>query len=94
MEVKTLRLRDPKTMDNHRLAGRDSYPEPDFNGCQEASSLSVATYVACGQPATKVVDNGDRCVYLMCAACADHNVRNRRGRVLLELEHTWKPVGL
>jgi hypothetical protein len=88
---KTLRLRDPESVT--RLAGADGYAEAFFNGCQEASSLSVTTYIACGEPATKVVDNRDQRVYLMCDACAEHNVRNRGAQVLLELEHTWKAVG-
>jgi len=45
--------------------------------CQEASPLSAATFIACGAPATCIVDNGDAHPYWMCEPCADHNVRNR-----------------
>ncbi len=45
--------------------------------CQEASPLSLATLIACGRPAAAIIDNGDEHPYWMCAACADHNVKNR-----------------
>jgi hypothetical protein len=45
--------------------------------CQEASPLSRGSYIACNAPAVTVIDNGDPQPYWMCAACADHNVRNR-----------------
>ena len=35
--------------------------------------------VVCGAPAAAVVDSGDDQPYWMCAACADHCVRNRGG---------------
>lgn len=45
--------------------------------CQEASAHSLGHYIACGEPATCIVDNGDRTPYWMCEGCAEHNVRNR-----------------
>lgn len=45
--------------------------------CEEASPLSHQFYIACGRPAEFVVKNRDPRPYAMCAACADHNVRNR-----------------
>jgi hypothetical protein len=51
--------------------------------CQEASVLSFATYVPCGDPATAVVYHPkDRRHYYMCAHCARHNVRNRGGELV------------
>lgn len=51
--------------------------------CQEASTASGATYIPCGEDGTKLVlsERGQR-IYVMCDACADHNIRNR-GAVLL-----------
>lgn len=54
--------------------------------CQEASSLSHNTYIPCGRPAAFVVKNSDPSPYAMCAACADHNVRNRGARYQLSNE--------
>ena len=50
--------------------------------CQEASHLSVNRYIACAQPATKLVlsERGRR-LYPMCEGCADHNIRNRRAKL-------------
>ncbi len=45
--------------------------------CQEASALSMTRYIACGRPASVIIDNGDEHPYWMCEPCADHNVRNR-----------------
>lgn len=45
--------------------------------CQEASSASHATYIACGALAVFIVQTRDPHAYAMCDACADHNVRNR-----------------
>lgn len=46
--------------------------------CEEASPRSVNFYIPCNAPADKVVfvpdDNSE---YRMCAACADHNIKNR-----------------
>lgn len=48
--------------------------------CEEASPMSANFYIPCGQPAVAVVDHGrGEGEYLMCEACADHNVRNRGG---------------
>lgn len=52
--------------------------------CEEASQFSVTEYIPCGQPATAVVwhQRDGKHTYLMCAACADHNVRNRGGKLV------------
>lgn len=52
--------------------------------CQEANSFGIeigGEPVPCGQPGDKVVfhQNDGRNVYVMCAPCADHNIRNRGG---------------
>lgn len=46
--------------------------------CREASPLSVSSYIACGERATRFIlsERGTR-VYPMCDGCASHNVRNR-----------------
>jgi len=60
-------------------------PIPDDALCQEASSLCVAGYVACGEPAVAIVyHRRDHRSYYMCSQCADHNVRNRGGLLLRE----------
>ena len=50
--------------------------------CQEASQFSTTRYLACSQPATKLVlsERGRR-LYPMCDMCADHNIRNRRAKL-------------
>lgn len=51
--------------------------------CQEASTLSRETFIPCNRPACAVVwHERDGRAYLMCHECADHNVHNRRGRLL------------
>lgn len=47
--------------------------------CQEASVHSRETFVACGAPGAAVIfhQHDGRNVYVMCAGCAAHNVRNR-----------------
>ena len=47
--------------------------------CEEASMLSYLSYVPCNKPAARMVKHGAK-IYRMCAACADHNIRNRRGQ--------------
>lgn len=51
--------------------------------CQEASRFSCKTYIPCSQPAVSIIDNGDSRPYYMCGPCANHNVKNRRAKVLL-----------
>lgn len=56
---------------------------PDNAKCQEASTLSGAFYIPCGAPAVAIVHHEkDGRSYYMCAPCADHNVRNRGGRLI------------
>ncbi len=65
-------------------AGTVNVPRLDMTGmrCQEASQFSFQRYIACGQPATKLVlsERGRR-LYPMCEPCADHNVRNRGAKL-------------
>jgi hypothetical protein len=60
--------------------------------CQEASIHSRETYIPCGAPAAAVIwhQNDGHHTYLMCAACAFHNVKNRRGRLVV----TSDPVAI
>lgn len=53
--------------------------------CQEASPFT-SIYIPCGRPAVAVVKNRDPDAYLMCAFCADHNVKNRGARYVQEGE--------
>src|SRR5437868_8375473 len=55
-------------------------------GCQEASILSRQRYLACNKPAKAVVANKDSCIYFMCAECAYHNVNNRGGVLIANVE--------
>lgn len=57
-------------------------PFPEDRTCEEASPLSRAMYIPCGNPATSIVFNGDPQPYFMCHDCAQHNVLNRGARVL------------
>jgi hypothetical protein len=51
--------------------------------CQEASILSRATYIPCCAPAVAIVyHDRDRRGYYMCLPCADHNIRNRGGKLV------------
>src|SRR5580704_14522860 len=54
--------------------------------CQEAGPLSLKFYVPCGAPAEFVVKSNDPDPYAMCTLCADHNVRNRSARYIMEGE--------
>lgn len=55
--------------------------------CQEASPFSGEKYIPCNAPATVLIDWAPRTerAVRMCPMCADHNVRNRSGRVVREL---------
>lgn len=50
---------------------------PPGSRCEEASPLSHKVFIPCGRPAVVIVKTRDPKPYNMCAACADHNVRNR-----------------
>lgn len=52
--------------------------------CEEASFLSRERYIPCNLPARFIVKNRDVREYRMCAACTDHNVRNRGGKIVKE----------
>src|ERR1700722_20461218 len=58
-------------------------PAPNGSICQEASHLSHLFYIPCGRAAAYVVKTRDPKAYLMCSACADHNVKNRGARYVL-----------
>jgi len=49
------------------------------NCCEEASALSVKTYVPCNRPAVSIVrfERTGEGPYRMCHMCATHNVNNR-----------------
>lgn len=48
--------------------------------CEEASVHSTNAYIPCNAPAVRLVGyKSGEGPYRMCAACADHNVRNRNG---------------
>lgn len=58
--------------------------------CQEANLQGICfpgTFdpIPCGQPGAKVVfhQHDGRNVYVMCLACADHNIKNRGGIEML-----------
>jgi hypothetical protein len=56
---------------------------PDDATCQEASMLSFHSYIPCGAKAVAIVyQRKDGRKYYMCAACTDHNVRNRGGQLI------------
>lgn len=57
-------------------------PDIELRGrpCEEASTLSRETFIACGKPASFLVfHSGDGRAYRMCYGCASHNVKNRGG---------------
>lgn len=54
--------------------------------CQEASPQSHETYIPCLRPAKYLVKGHDAAAYMMCEACADHNVTNRGARYVLQGE--------
>jgi putative hemolysin len=52
--------------------------------CQEASPMSRRLYIPCGAPAVAIVyHDRDKRSYYMCVPCADHNCRNRGGRLMM-----------
>lgn len=55
--------------------------------CEEASPLSLATYIPCNRPAEFMVKTRDPQPYRMCDMCADHNVKNRGATLLGPLEN-------
>lgn len=55
--------------------------------CQEASIHSRETYIPCGAQSSCIVWHAkDKRAYPMCGPCGWHNVRNRRGRLLMFVE--------
>lgn len=54
--------------------------------CQEASTLSCATYIPCAREAVGLVENRDSYLYFMCDECMSHNVRNRGAKQIAQLE--------
>lgn len=60
--------------------------------CEEASTLSREFYIPCNAPAEYLVDfpGRDERGYRMCRPCMDHNVHNRRGRLVRKLTEEEK----
>jgi hypothetical protein len=59
----------------------DLIPIPEGAECQEASTLSVSSYIPCCRPAVAIIyHERDKRGYLMCVGCAQHNVMNRGGK--------------
>lgn len=58
------------------------------NCCEEASTQSRASYIPCNAPAINLVGwvGRTQAPIRMCAACTDHNVRNRGGEIIKCLE--------
>lgn len=64
---------------------REDNTIPEDATCQEASVFSRSSYIPCGAQAVAIVyHNKDRRGYYMCGSCADHNVRNRGGRLVAQ----------
>lgn len=61
-------------------------------GCEEASILSHNFYIPCNAPAARLVKTRDPKPYRMCAACADHNVKNRGATDLGKYQPELEPV--
>ena len=56
--------------------------------CEEASPLSMESYIPCNAPAVAIVawkNRSDRPIR-MCAHCVDHNVKNRGGYIAAHLQ--------
>lgn len=53
--------------------------------CEEASILSREKFIPCCRPVVALVwHERDKRAYMMCLACAGHNVENRGGRLLVD----------
>lgn len=50
--------------------------------CEEASPRSHSFYIPCDRIAYWMVKTRDPKPYRMCAACADHNVKNRGAEIV------------
>lgn len=50
--------------------------------CEEAHVSSGAFYIPCNEPAVSVVKTRDEKPYRMCAACTNHNVKNRGAKLI------------
>lgn len=55
---------------------------PEDAKCEEASPLSRGTYIPCGAKAVAIVEHRGEKRYFMCLGCANHNVRNRGGKLI------------
>lgn len=57
---------------------------PDDATCQEAGLGSVHFYIPCGKRAVAIIGYNGRTEgpYYMCGPCANHNVRNRGGKLI------------
>lgn len=62
------------------VEGRNPSPSKT---CEEASVLSVETYIPCGRQAKhQIFHPRDNRTYAMCEACASHNLNNRRAQYM------------
>jgi hypothetical protein len=60
-----------------RLCGPpDNAKRPAENDTCQECAMGAPIYIPCGRPAEFMIENRSE-VLPMCAACADHNVRNR-----------------
>lgn len=59
-------------------------PAPTGATCQDASPLSTTHYIPCGKPGAYVIQHSraNEPPYVMCAMCADRNVKNRGARLI------------
>lgn len=65
---------------------RKDYTIPKGARCQEASIFSRENYIACGQPAVAIVYHPkEHRGYYMCLGCADHNLHNRGGKLVVSI---------
>ncbi len=62
----------------------ESKPIPDDATCQEAATGARGLYIPCGAPANKMIRHDkDNRSYFMCETCAEHNIRNRGGKLIM-----------
>jgi len=76
----------------YQVHERWSRPDLQLRRCEEASIHSKEKYIPCSAPSTSLVwSPGDRRAYSMCAACAAHSVKNRRGLLIFQLPEEASP---
>lgn len=57
-------------------------------GCCEEAVLGFSFYMPCNEPATQIIGwkGRDDKPIRMCDMCADHNLRNRGGELIKQIE--------